>query len=311
MRILLADDEKSIAVTLGDALRGAGHDVTVVGNGTAACDAVRRDRFDCVITDIRMPGRDGLEVFRQAKSVSPATKVILITAYANIEECVSAIREGAEDYIQKPFYNDDVIAKLDRVRKLIRLEEENKQLRAQLDERRSLGNIVGKSPRMQEVYELVLSVASSDANVLIQGESGTGKELVAEALHHNSPRREKPLVKMSCAVFPEGLIDSELFGHVKGAFTDARGDKEGRFERANGGTIFIDDVDDLAATTQVKLLRVLQERETGSARTSSTGSTSSRSACRRCASGRRTSRCSSTTSCASTARGRSTRSRWR
>jgi len=261
MKILLADDEKSIAVTLGDALRGAGHPVTVVSDGEQALEAVTRDAFDCVITDIRLPKADGLKVLRKVKEIQPSCKVILITAYASVEDAVSAIKDGAEDYVQKPFFNDDVLVRLKKLERLLSLEQENRQLKEELAGRRQFGAIVGKSSKMQAVYDLVASVAASEVNVLVEGESGTGKELVAEAIHYNSPRRAKPLVKMSCSVFPDTLIEDELFGHVKGAFTDARADKPGRFERAHGGTIFIDDIDDLQGLPQVKLLRVLQERE--------------------------------------------------
>jgi DNA-binding NtrC family response regulator len=261
MKILLADDEKTIAVTLGDALRGAGHAVTVVPDGEQALQAVRSDSFDCVITDIRLPKADGLKVLQGAKEAQPGCKVILITAYASVEAAVSAVKDGAEDYIQKPFFNDDVVARLKKLERLLDLEQENKQLKEDLAGRRQFGALVGKASKMQAVYDLVKSVAGSEANVLIEGESGTGKELVAEAIHYNSARKSKPLVKMSCSVFPETLIEDELFGHVKGAFTDARADKAGRFERAHTGTIFIDDIDDLQPIPQVKLLRVLQERE--------------------------------------------------
>jgi DNA-binding NtrC family response regulator len=261
MKILLADDEKTIAVTLGDALRGAGYPVTVVSDGEQALEAVGRDAFDCVITDIRLPKADGLKVLRKVKELQPACKVILITAFASVEDAVSAIKDGAEDYVQKPFFNDDVLVRLKKLERLVHLEQENRQLKEELAGRRQFGAIVGKSPKMQAVYDLVASVAASEVNVLVEGESGTGKELVAEAIHYNSPRRAKPLVKMSCSVFPDTLIEDELFGHVKGAFTDARADKAGRFERAHGGTIFIDDIDDMQALPQVKLLRVLQERE--------------------------------------------------
>ncbi len=261
MRILLADDERSIAVTLGDALRGAGHAVTVVPDGDQALQAVRSDSFDCVITDIRLPKADGIKVLQGAKEAQPGCKVILITAYASVENAVAAIKDGAEDYIQKPFFNDVVVARLRKLERLLDLEQENKQLKEELAGRRQFGALIGKAAKMQAVYDLVKSVAGSEANVLVEGESGTGKELVAEAIHYNSPRKTKPLVKMSCSVFPETLIEDELFGHVKGAFTDARQDKAGRFERAHTGTIFIDDIDDLQPIPQVKLLRVLQERE--------------------------------------------------
>src|SRR5688572_10131199 len=261
MKILLADDEKTIAVTLGDALRGAGHTVTVVPDGEQAIAALGVDSFDAVITDIRLPKADGLKVLARAKEAQPSTKVILITAYASVESAVKAIKDGAEDYVQKPFFNDDVLARLKKLERVLDLERENASLKEQLSGRRQFGALVGKSAGMQAVYDLVKSVAQSEVNVLVEGESGTGKELIAEALHFNSPRRGKPLVKMSCSVFPETLIEDELFGHVKGAFTDAKNDKVGRFEKAHTGTIFIDDIDDLQAVPQVKLLRVLQERE--------------------------------------------------
>jgi DNA-binding NtrC family response regulator len=261
MKILLADDERTIAVTLGDALRGAGYPVTVVSDGEQAIQAVQAEAFDCVITDIRLPKADGLKVLKAAKDAHPSCKVILITAYASVEDAVAAIKDGAEDYVQKPFFNDDVLARLKKLERLTGLERENKELKEELAGRRQFGALVGKSPKMQAVYDLVKSVAASEVNVLIEGESGTGKELVAEALHYNSLRKSRPLVKMSCSVFPETLIEDELFGHVKGAFTDAKSDKSGRFERAHTGTIFIDDIDDLNHVPQVKLLRVLQERE--------------------------------------------------
>jgi len=261
MKILLADDERTIAVTLGDALRGAGYPVTVVSDGEQAIQAVQAEAFDCVITDIRLPKADGLKVLKAAKDAHPSCKVILITAYASVEDAVAAIKDGAEDYVQKPFFNDDVLARLKKLERLTGLERENKELKEELAGRRQFGALVGKSPKMQAVYDLVKSVAASEVNVLIEGESGTGKELVAEALHYNSLRKSRPLVKMSCSVFPETLIEDELFGHVKGAFTDAKSDKSGRFERAHTGTIFIDDIDDLHPVPQVKLLRVLQERE--------------------------------------------------
>ena len=261
MKILLADDEKTIAVTLGDALRGAGYTVTVVSDGEQALKAAQDDPFDCLITDIRMPKVDGLTLLRRVKELQPSCKVVLITAYASVEAAVAAIKDGAEDYVQKPFFNDDVIARLRKLERILDLEQENRRLKEELAGRHQFGSIIGKSPKMQAVYDLVASVSQSEVNVLVEGESGTGKELVAEAIHFNSPRRGRPLVKMSCSVFPESLIEDELFGHVKGAFTDARSDKSGRFERAHTGTIFIDDIDDLHPLPQVKLLRVLQERE--------------------------------------------------
>lgn len=261
MKILLADDERTIAVTLGDALRAAGHEVTVATDGEQALQALRTETFDCAITDIRMPKADGRAVLRAVRETQPSCRVIVITAYANVEDAVAFLKEGAEDYLQKPFFNDDVLARLRKLERVLDLERENRRLKEELASRRQFGALVGKSPGMQAVYDLVRAVAAGDVNVLIEGESGTGKELVAEAIHYNSPRRHRPLVKMSCSVFPETLIEDELFGHVRGAFTDAREDKPGRFERAHTGTLFIDDIDDMQPGPQMKLLRVLQERE--------------------------------------------------
>jgi len=260
MKVLLADDEKLITVTLGDALRAAGFEVTVVADGEQAIQALRTDPFDCVISDVRMPRADGMTVLRTVKEIQPRCHVLLMTTYASVDSAVAAIKEGAYHYVQKPFFNEDVVAELKKLQKMLELEEENRRLREQLADRQQVGSLVGQSPRMRKVFERILSVAPKDVGVLIQGESGTGKELVAEAIHLHSPRRDRPFVAVNCAAVPETLLESELFGHVKGAFTDARSDRTGRFERAHTGTIFIDDIDDLTVQAQVKLLRVLQER---------------------------------------------------
>jgi DNA-binding NtrC family response regulator len=254
VRVLLADDEKAIAVTLGDALRNAGHDVTVVNDGNAAAAAVEANSFDVVVSDVRMPGMDGMAVLRRAKGKDPRTEVILVTGFGTVESAVEAMKAGAFHYVQKPFYNEDVVALLKRV-------EELRALRPRAEEPVSLEGIVGASDSMKQVFDLLRKAAPSDASVLIEGESGTGKELVARAVHNLSPRRGKPFVPISCAAIPETLLESELFGHEKGAFTDAKERKIGRFERADGGTVFLDDVDDMPLAMQVKLLRVLQERE--------------------------------------------------
>jgi DNA-binding NtrC family response regulator len=254
VKVLLADDEKAIAVTLGDALRNAGHDVTVVNDGNAAAAAVDGNAFDVVVSDVRMPGMDGMAVLRRAKGKDARTEVILVTGFGTVESAVEAMKAGAFHYVQKPFYNEDVVALLKRV-------EELRALRPRAEEPVAMEGIVGAADSMKQVFDLLRKAAPSDASVLIEGESGTGKELVARAVHNLSPRRGKPFVPISCAAIPETLLESELFGHEKGAFTDAKDRKIGRFERADGGTVFLDDVDDMPLAMQVKLLRVLQERE--------------------------------------------------
>ncbi len=258
MKILLADDERAIAVTLGDALRDAGHDVTVVGDGHAAVKALGDGGpFDVVVSDIRMPGLDGMTVLRRAKGANRDTEVILVTGYGTVESAVEAMKAGAFHYVEKPFYNEDVVRLLDRVKEL----RELRTREAAVPPEPALQGIVGASAGMRQVFELVRRAAPSDAGILVEGESGTGKEMVARAIHHLSPRRAGPFVAISCASIPETLMESELFGHERGAFTDAKERKIGRFERADGGTVFLDDVDDMPLAMQVKLLRVLQERE--------------------------------------------------
>ena len=254
MKVLLADDEKAIAVTLGDALREAGHAVTVVNDGTAAAAAVEADRFDVVVSDVRMPGMDGMAVLRRAKARDSRTEVILVTGFGTVESAVEAMKAGAFHYVQKPFYNEDIV-------KLLRRVEELRAMRHADEAPVSMEGIVGTSEPMRQVFDVLRRAAPSDASILIEGESGTGKEIVARAVHNLSPRRGKPFIPISCAAIPETLLESELFGHEKGAFTDAKDRKIGRFERADGGTVFLDDVDDMPLAMQVKMLRVLQERE--------------------------------------------------
>lgn len=260
MKVLVVEDEKLITVTLADALKEAGHHATVCHDGKDALEALRSHDYDVVISDVRLPKIDGFALFDQIKQLQPKSFVIFITAYANVQDAVKMIKSGAYDYLAKPFLNDDLVAKLKNIEDFLSLRQENVRLKEQLEGRARMGNIVGKSKPMSRVYDLIESVSRSDCTVLIQGESGTGKALVAEAIHFSSPRKNKPFVPISCSVIPESLIESEIFGHVKGAYTDAKADKMGRFESANHGTVFIDDVDDLPAIMQVKLLRVLQER---------------------------------------------------
>jgi two-component system response regulator AtoC len=259
MQILLADDERSIAVTLGDSLKDAGHSVELVDNGNTALDRLRRERYDLLITDIRMPGKDGIELLKAAKGLGADIEVIVITGHGTIPTAVEAIRHGAYDYVLKPFLNEDLVARVSTLAEFRRMKSEVDEVQpsspAQLR-----GRIVGESDAMREVLDLVRRIAPSDEDVLIEGETGTGKERVAKLVHDLSPRKDGSFVVLSCSAFPATLLEDEIFGHERGAFTDARNQKLGRFERANAGTLFLDDIDDVPVETQVKLLRVLQER---------------------------------------------------
>ncbi|HKB16360.1 MAG TPA: sigma-54 dependent transcriptional regulator, partial [Planctomycetota bacterium] len=260
MNVLLVEDERSIALTLGDSLSAAGHKVRTVADGAEAIALLEKEGFDCVVTDVRLPGADGMEVLRKARALADPPEVLVMTAYATIEHAVEAMRAGAIDYLQKPFVNEAVVEKLARLEKVRAIGRENVRLVSELGKRPAFGEIVGQSPLMRELFQTIARVAPSDAAVLIEGESGTGKERVARAIHKASARGAGAFVPFSCAALPETMIEDELFGHEKGAFTDAHREKRGRFELANGGTMFLDDIDDAPAATQVKLLRVLQEK---------------------------------------------------
>jgi DNA-binding NtrC family response regulator len=261
MKILLVEDEEIIAVTLSDDLREAGHEVTHTADGKEAITILGDHVFDCVITDVRLPGADGIAVLRAAKTARPGTEVLVMTAFATVEAAVEAMRGGADDYIQKPFLNEAVVERLKRISSYRALVDENRRLRADLKGEDGLPGIIGNSRRMRDVFKIVRTVASNEASVLITGESGTGKECVAKALHQLSNRKDKPFVALSCGALPDTLLETELFGHEKGAFTDAGKQRKGRFELADHGTIFLDDIDDMPMQVQVKLLRVIQERE--------------------------------------------------
>jgi len=260
MNVLLADDERSIAITLRDDLEEAGHRVTVVTDGTKAHEELRSRRYDLLVTDIRMPGMDGISLLKAAKALDPSMEVIVITGHGTIESAVEALRYGAWDYVLKPFLNEDMLRKVANLGKVRHLATQVQTLESQVGHDRARARIVGESEPMQRVLTLIRTIADSDEDVLITGETGTGKELVAKLIHEISPRRERPFIVLSCSGFPQTLLEDEIFGHEKGAFTDAKAQKQGRFERANGGTLFLDDIDDVPIETQVKLLRVLQER---------------------------------------------------
>ncbi len=259
--ILVIDDEERMCKILQVALQGDGVRVATAPNAEVGLAAFERQPFDVVITDLKMPGADGLQVLERVKQRSPQTEVILMTAYATAQTAVEAMKKGAYDYVIKPFEMDELRLKVRHILEKKRLVCENVALRQELRERYSLKNMVGRSGAMQEVYRMVQKVAPSDATVLIRGESGTGKELVAQAIHHHSPRADKPFIAVNCAALPESLLESELFGHEKGAFTGADRRKLGRFELAGEGTIFLDEIGDLTPATQVKLLRVLQNHQ--------------------------------------------------
>jgi DNA-binding NtrC family response regulator len=263
VRILLVEDEATIAVTLTDDLEAAGYEVKHVADGKAAIGELGHTSYDVVITDVRLPGADGMQVLQAAKRARPDTEVLVMTAFATVEHAVEAMRLGADDYIPKPFLNEQVLERIQRIGKFRALLSENQRLREQLKDVHGQGlpGVIGQSRAMQTVVKTVRTVAPTDASVLIEGESGTGKERIARAIHQLSARKDKSFVALSCGALPDTLLETELFGHEKGAFTDAQKLRRGRFEVADGGTIFLDDIDDMPLSVQVKLLRVLQERE--------------------------------------------------
>ncbi len=260
MRVILIDDENIKLVTLTDALRKHGYEVFPFSHPQPAMKDFHSNGADIVITDVRLPAVSGLDLLKEVKEKSPGTYVIVMTAYGSIEMAVEAMKTGAFDFVMKPFKSNDMVAVLDKIKRIVELEHENEELKKKLYERYSFHNVVGKSIVMQEIYEIIETVSDSDHTVLIEGESGTGKEMIANAIHYNSNRKHKPFIKVSCAALTETLLESELFGHAKGAFTGAIKEKKGRFELADGGTIFLDDIDDISITVQVKLLRVLEHK---------------------------------------------------
>ena len=259
--ILVVDDEESHRMMLRAHLEEDGFEVVEASDGHEAVQRVENRFFDLVLIDIRMPKMDGREALRQIKHFNPSIPVIMMTAYGSIDSAVETLKSGAEDYLTKPLDMDELLIKVHRSLRFKQLEEENLLHRERLGTRFDFSSIIGKSPRMKELFEMLSMVAPTDATILLLGESGTGKEIVANAIHQNSQRMEMPYVKVSCAALPETLLESELFGHEKGAFTGAMSKKKGRFELADNGTIFLDEIGEMSLLTQTKILRVLQEME--------------------------------------------------
>ncbi len=261
IRVLVIDDDEGHAEALADGLEIDGHQCTIATSGSAGVEALAEHGFDAVLTDLVMHDLSGLDVVREARNLQPDAVVLVITGHGSVETAVEAMHSGAADYLTKPVNLQELRTKLPRAVAAVRDRVANIELRRQLDKRFGFENIIGHSPAMQKIFEILARVSSTAATVLVLGESGTGKELVAQALHQNSPRKGKPFVAVNCAALSEGLIESELFGHVKGAFTGASTAKEGRIVYADGGTLFLDEVGDMPLETQAKLLRVLESRE--------------------------------------------------
>ncbi|GJL61051.1 MAG: acetoacetate metabolism regulatory protein AtoC [Nitrospirales bacterium] len=259
--VLIIDDEPLMRVSMVDALKAIGYVVQEASSGLEGLERLQTSRFNLVITDLRLPGVDGLHIVKHCREQCPGTEVIVITAHGSVDTAVNAMKSGAYDYITKPFSMDELLLSVQRVCAVVALREENRVLRDALEKKFSFQGIVGKNERMRQVLEKVKLVSATDATVLVVGESGTGKELIANAIHSNSARRNHSLVKVSCAALPETLLEAELFGHEKGAFTGALRQRQGRFELAHQGTLFLDEIGEISPLVQIKLLRVLQERQ--------------------------------------------------
>ena len=260
-KILVVDDDLSLRKMLEAVLTDDGYDVKEADDGHSAIEAVEDQFYDLILMDIRMARMGGIEALKQIKKLSPGIPVILMTAYASVETAREALKSGAFDYLTKPLDIDELKLIVHRALRHHQLEQENRYLRERLDDRFDFGNIIGNSRAMKNLFETLAQVAPSDATVLIKGESGTGKELIANAIHQNSPRCHKPMIKVNCAALPENLLESELFGHEKGAFTGAVSKSRGRFQLAHQSSLFLDEISEMTPATQAKILRALQEKE--------------------------------------------------
>jgi two-component system response regulator HydG len=267
-QVLIIEDNQTMREGMVATIKKLDLSVDEAGDGVEGVALCKKKKYDLVISDYKMERMNGIEVLKQVKNMSPDTEVLIITAYGSIDLAVQAMQAGAADFITKPFSHDEfrikirtLLKKLEQNEKIARLKDENEYLREELDEEYNFGEIIGESPKMKTLYTTIAKVAKTNSSVIIYGESGTGKELVARAIHKSSPRAANPFIRVNCGALAEGVLESELFGHERGAFTGALRRKRGRFELANTGTIFLDEIGDLPTATQVKLLRVLQERE--------------------------------------------------
>ncbi|MCF6155853.1 MAG: sigma-54-dependent Fis family transcriptional regulator [Candidatus Brocadia sp.] len=261
-KILVVDDDMAMGEMCKELLKSKGYASDVVASGKEAIEKVSRDGiYAIILTDLVMPEIDGIEVLKRVKQQNPNIDVVVMTSYGTVTNAVEAMKLGASDYITKPFKRDELIIVIEKILQLQRLEGEVDRLRSELGEKYKFGNIIGESPKIKKIYEIISNVSNTEANILIQGETGTGKELVAKAIHYNSARKDYPFVKVDCAALAETLLESELFGHEKGAFTGATKDRIGRFRTADHGTIFLDEIGNIPLAVQAKLLRVLQDNE--------------------------------------------------
>ena len=260
-RILVVDDDRAMCQLLSDLLREDGYAVDVSYDGESAIEKHKAGRFDLTITDLMMPKMKGVELIQRLHEIDGGAPVLLITAFGTIESAVEAMRAGAFHYVTKPFHNEEILIQVKRALEQQKLQKELKRLRTEVQARERFQNIIGQSAAMQRIFETVAQVSDLPANLLIEGESGTGKEIIARAIHFNSSRASGPFVPVNCAAIPENLLESELFGYVRGAFTDARKDRRGLFQEASGGILFLDEIGEIPLTLQAKLLRVLEDKE--------------------------------------------------
>jgi len=260
-KVLVVDDDLEMCGLISEVLKGEGLFATSIGDSLEASKILKREEFDVIVTDLKMKGLKGLDLLEEAKKVAPLTPVIIITAFGTVESAIKAMKMGAYDYITKPFQMDELILTVKKALENRFLKKEVVRLKKEVETKYHFHQLIGKSPSMQKIYDLIERISDTSSNVLITGESGTGKELVAKAIHYNGTRKEGPFIALNCAAIPETLLESELFGYKKGAFTDAKTDKKGLVFEANGGTLFMDEVTEMPPTLQAKLLRMIEEKE--------------------------------------------------